>query len=251
MADVFTLPVRAVVAATPRTRILRLDLKGSPFVFRAGQAALIGLHGQPQRRPYSIASSPEDAARHKRLEFLLKVDDTGYAGPHLSATGTQFDRRGRIDLEGPFGSFTLPEPEPATRAENGGAGGYLFIAGGTGISPLRSMLRHLLARGERRPVSVIYSARTIDEFAYKPELQRLARRQLISLTLTVTGDVRDEAGYEWRGERGRISASRLEQALPDPDPLCFVCGPPALVEDVPPLLLQLGVKSARIRTEEW
>jgi NAD(P)H-flavin reductase len=249
VADVLTLPVRAVIAATPRTRILRLDLKDTPFVFRAGQAALIGLHGQPQRRPYSIASSPEDAARHKRLEFLLKVDDTGYGGPHLSSTGAHLGRHGRIDLEGPFGSFTLPEPD--TRADNGAAAGYLFIAGGTGISPLRSMMRQLISRGDHRPISVIYSARTIDEFAYKPELQRLARQGRISLTLTVTGDVREDAGDPWRGERGRISASRLAQALPAPDPLCFICGPPALVEDVPPLLLQLGVKSARIRTEEW
>ena len=63
--------------------------------------------------------------------------------------------------------------------------------------------------------------------------------------------MREDAGDSWRGERGRISASRLAQALPAPDPLCFICGPPALVEDVPPLLLQLGVKSAHIRTEEW
>ena len=212
-------------------------------MFHAGQAALIGLHGQPQRRPYSIASSPEDAVRYNRLEFLLKVDDAGYAGPHLP----HFDRGARVDLEGPFGSFTLPQPEPDTHAENGGAAGYLFIAGGTGISPLRSMMRHLIAHGERRPISVVYSARTIDEFAYRRELQRCDRLERLALTLTCTGDVSDT----WRGERGRISASRLAQALPVPDPLCFVCGPPALVEDVPPLLLQLGVKSARIRTEEW
>jgi ferredoxin-NADP reductase len=243
VADVLTLPIRTVVAATPRTRILRLDLKDTPFVFRAGQAALIGLHGQPQRRPYSIASSPEDAMRHHRLEFLLKVDDANYAGPHLPHLG----REARIDLEGPFGSFTLPGPEPETRAENGGAAGYLFIAGGTGISPLRSMMRHLIARGDHRPISVIYSARTMEDFAYEPELKRCARLGRMALTLTCTGDVSDT----WRGERGRISASRLAAALPVPDPLCFICGPPALVEDVPPLLLQLGVKSARIRTEEW
>lgn len=238
MADVLTLPVRAVIAATPRTRILRLDLKGAPFVFRAGQAALIGLHGQPQRRPYSIASSPEDAVRHTRLEFLLKVDDTGYAGPHLP----QLDPGARIDLEGPFGAFTLPEPNDS--------GGYLFVAGGTGISPLRAMIRHLITSGEHRPITVLYSARA-GEFAYKPELQYLARRKLIALTLTVTGDMREDMDDAWRGERGRISAARLAQALPAPDPLCFICGPPALVEDVPPLLLQLGVKSSRIRTEEW
>jgi glycine betaine catabolism B len=65
--------------------------------------------------------------------------------------------------------------------------------------------------------------------------------------LTVTGDVQDT----WRGERGRIGLPQLAQALPAGDPLCFVCGPPALVEDVPPLLRQLGVPKTRIRTEEW
>ena len=68
------------------------------------------------------------------------------------------------------------------------------------------MMRHLIASGERRPISVLYSARTIDEFAYKPELQRLARRQLIALTLTVTGDVREDAGD--RGEANAAASAR-------------------------------------------
>ena len=235
MADVLTLRVRTVIASTPRTRVLRLDLDDYPLVFHAGQAALIGLHGQPQRRPYSIASGPEDASRHRRLEFLLKMDAAGYIGPHLDP----LTRESRIDLEGPFGAFTLTDPSQAS--------GFLFVAGGTGIAPLRSMIRHLIATGDRRPISVIYSARTADEFAYRAELQRLARRRCLALMLTATGDVQEG----WRGERGRIGLPRLAQALPADDALCFVCGPPALVEDVPPLLRQLGVPSGRIRTEEW
>jgi ferredoxin-NADP reductase len=234
VADVLTLRIRAAIEATPRTRVLRLDLDGSPFVFQAGQGALIGLHGQPQRRPYSIASAPEEAARHGRLEFLLKVDAAGYAGTHLPS----LEVGARVDLEGPFGSFTLPEPNDAE--------GYLFVAGGTGISPLRAMLRHLVASGEKRPISIVYSARTPDEFAYRKELEHLARRHTLALTLTVTGGVED-----WSGPRGRIGIAQLQEALPGPDPICFVCGPPALVEDVPALLRQLGVQSTRIRTEEW
>ena len=235
MPDVLTLPVRSVVAATPLTRLIRLDLGNRPFVFQAGQAALIGTHGQTERRPYSIASSPEDAVRHHRLEFLVKVDPQGSIGPHLAA----LERGTRIDFEGPTGAFTLgPAPHAAA---------YLFVAGGTGISPLRAMLRHLIATTGEARVSVLYSARVPEELAFRAELERLARRDLIRLHLTITGD----ASASWEGTRGRISLETLAHALPSKEAVCFLCGPPSMVEDVPPLLRQLGVPSHHVRTEEW
>ena len=234
MSDVLTLPIRSVTASTPTTRLLRLDLGAAPFAFASGQAALIGAHGQTQRRPYSIASSPDDATRHKRIEFLLKVDGAGLAGFHLP----QLVRGARVDLEGPIGAFTLPDTT---------APAYLFVGGGTGIAPLRAMLRHLIAAAPRVPIAVLYSARTPLEFAYRGELERLARRKLIRLMLTATG----EADAGWAGERGRIGLRHLEAMLPAREALSFVCGPPALVEDVPPLLRQLGLGSGQIRIEEW
>ena len=233
MPDVLTLPVRSVVTTTPLTRLIRVDLGTRPFVFQAGQAALIGTHGQTERRPYSIASSPDDAVRHRRLEFLVKVDAMGTIGPHLAAV----QPGSRIDFEGPTGAFTLgTAPAPA----------YLFVAGGTGISPLRAMLRHLIATDGGVPLSVLYSARVPEEFAFRQELERLARRRLIQLQLTVTGQT-----DAWDGVRGRIAMATLERALPSKDAVCYLCGPPAMVEDVPPLLRLLGVPSSQVRTEEW
>jgi ferredoxin-NADP reductase len=239
VADVLTRPVRALVASTSTTRIVRLDLGDAPFTFRAGQAALIGAHGQPLRRPYSIASSPEDAVRHHRLEFLLKVDASGDPGPHLAHLQLGM----KVDLDGPSGSFTLPDTTDAA--------GFLFVAGGTGIAPLRSMVRHLIACGETRPISVLYSARQPDDFAYGPELTRLARRRKLQLLLTVTGEMSGWSGGPWIGERGRIGLAQLATMLPSRDAVAFICGPPSLVEDVPPLLLKLGASAARIRIEEW
>jgi ferredoxin-NADP reductase len=231
--DVLTLPVRSVIDTTPLTRLIRLDLGPHPFVFQAGQAALIGTHGQTERRPYSIASSPDDAVRHHRLEFLAKVDALGTIGPHLAAVAPG----ARIDLEGPSGAFTLgPALMPS----------YLFVAGGTGISPLRAMLRHLIAADTGATLSVLYSARAPEEFAFRDELERLARRHLIQVHLTVTGQAQT-----WEGIRGRISLEALERALPSKDAVCYLCGPPAMVEDVPPLLRRLGVPSGHVRTEEW
>ncbi len=223
-----------MVATTPLTRLIRLDLETRPFVFQAGQAALIGTHGQTERRPYSIASSPDDAVRHHRLEFLVKVDAMGTIGPHLAAVAPG----SRIDFEGPSGAFTLGAAPAAA---------YLFVAGGTGISPLRAMVRHLIAADNGAVLSVLYSARTPEEFAFRDELERLARRGLIQLHLAVTG----LAATGWDGIRGRISKEALERALPSEETVCYLCGPPAMVEDVPPLLRQLGVPSSLVRTEEW
>jgi propane monooxygenase reductase component len=240
LSDVLTLSIRSVTISTPSTRLLRLDLGSAPFVFRSGQAARIGAHGQTRRRPYSIASSPDDARRHRRIEFLLKVDPrSGHAGELGAGTHLPKLTRGvRVDLEGPFGSFTLPDaPAP----------GYVFIAGGTGIAPLRAMVRHLIASGVRAPIALLYSARRSEEFAYRGELERLAKRGLIRLMLTATGNIAED----WTGERGRIGRRHLQAIVPHAGALCFVCGPPTLVEDMPPLIRELGLASTQIRVEEW
>jgi len=235
VADVLTLPIRTIVRSTPLTRVIRLNLGDIPFAFHAGQAANIGLHGQSLRRPYSIASAPDDTSRYGRLEFLIKVDAQGLAGLHLDG----MTPGSRIDLEGPFGSFTMPPQSDASS--------FLFVAGGTGISPMRSIWRQLDAAGDRRPIAVLYSARTSDEFAYAAELKRMARRRGISLAMTVTGAVPSQ----WEGVSGRIGREQLARALPSTDPMCFLCGPQSLVDDVSQHLRQIGLPPARIRTEEW
>jgi ferredoxin-NADP reductase len=109
------------------------------------------------------------------------------------------------------------------------------------------MLRHLITAGTGARLSVLYSARVPEELAFREELERLARRDLIQLDLTITGEARGM----WEGTRGRISLEALERALPSKEAECYLCGPPAMVEDVPPLLRQLGVPSQHVRTEEW
>ena len=96
-------------------------------------------------------------------------------------------------------------------------------------------------------MSVVYSARTADEFAYGDELRALAKTRRIQLWQTVTR----EPAEAWTGRRGRIALHHLEEMVQDPETLCFVCGPHALVEDVPRLLQQAGVAAGRIRTEDW
>lgn len=228
-----TLPIRSIVSAGPRARIVRLDLQGQSFPYRAGQAVLIASHGAEKRKPYSIAGAPEDAATDGCLELLIGVNDSGQPGPHL-----QLVPGALVDVEGPVGRFTFPDDPTESR--------FLFVAGGTGIAPLRAMYRHSMARGHA-DVGVLYSARTPDDFAYAAELQELAGEGRIELRMTVTRDV-DQA---WTGQRGRIGSQLLGPLLHATETLCFVCGPRALVDDIPKMLGDLGVSRDRIRIEEW
>ena len=229
-----TLPIRDVVPATPRARIVRLALGGRRFPYLPGQAVLVGAHGQERRRPYSIAAAPRDAERDDSLELLMGTDTDGSAGADLA-----LEPGALVDVEGPVGRFTLPDDANEER--------FVFIAGGTGIAPLRAMLRHAL-EAPHREIGLLYSARTPDDFAYEEELRNLGRAGRIELRQTVTRDVAAEG---WTGTRGRIGRENLAQLVHDPATLCFICGPPALVDDVPRLLEELGVPRERIRREEW
>ena len=228
-----TLPIREVTAATPRARIVRIDLSGHAFEYAAGQAVLVATHGYGERRPYSLAGSPEDARREGCLELLVGVDAEGATGAHLNLEVSQL-----LDVEGPLGTFIFPA-DPHERR-------FVFIAGGIGIAPLRAMLRHALTL-PHRGVGLFYSVRTPEEFAYERELRGLAERGEIELRQTVTR----ASDADWIGARGRLRRDALKELVHDPPALYFVCGPPTLVADMPKLLEELGVPKARIRIEQW
>jgi NAD(P)H-flavin reductase len=228
-----TLPIREVLPATPRARIARLDLNGHAFDYAPGQAVSVAGHGQKERRPYSIAAAPEDARRDGWLELLVGVNAEGAPGPHLTLEPGQL-----VDVEGPLGSFTFP-PAPDERR-------FVFIAGGTGIAPLRAMMRRALSLPHRN-IGLFYSVRTPDEFAYEQELRRLAHAGEIELRQTVTRPT----DTDWTGPRGRLKREALEELVHDPATLCFICGPPTLVDEMPKILADLGIPPERIKIEEW
>jgi ferredoxin-NADP reductase len=229
-----TLTTREVIPATPRTRILIVDLGAHQFAYHAGQAVFAGLAGGPVMRPYSIACSPGQARRMQAIELLVQIDDHRAPDPHLerAVTGTT------LRIEGPFGSFGLPADDPHLD--------LLLIAGGTGISPLRSILWDTLERRADTRIAVVYSARTAAEIAYRDELIALAGARRIQLFLTIT---RDDGG--WTGQRGRIDAALVAAALRTTETQCVICGPAGLVSDCRQLLQAAGVAGNRMLVETY
>jgi len=233
---VITIPISRIEPATPRSRLVTLDLHGYAIDFQPGQAVLVAAHGEPERRPYSIACSPERSAETDTLELLVAGDAGGAPAIGIGAApaGTL------VDVEGPVGMFTLPRTVDAHW--------ILFVAGGTGIAPLRAMIDHLLRQRPAARMSLLYSARRSDEFAFIEEFRAHAAAGRLELHPTVT---RDES-TAWTGRRGRIGRDHFEAVLHEPTAtLCFVCGPDALVGESVATLQALGVPEGRIRTESW
>jgi NAD(P)H-flavin reductase len=217
--------VRSNRRATPTTRLLTIEPREPRFEFRAGQWANLGLSPEVAK-PYSIASAPH----RETIEFLIREDGSGL---ELSRA-----RRGTpVYLEGPHGTFTLA-------GDVWEAVDVLFVAGGTGIAPIRSMLHETLEHSSHPRCALIYSARDHREFAFLPELRRVTRTADVALSLVATR----HAPTRWKGLSGRLTTAILQSLVLRTDPIAFICGPEGFVRDVRDALVDLGV--ARIRTEE-
>jgi ferredoxin-NADP reductase len=223
-----TARVRSNARATPTTRLLTLDPLAQPFDFRAGQWARVGVDA-PSARPYSIASAPSEVPG-KGIQLLVREDGSG---TELAAV-----RRGAtVYLEGPHGRFGLPD-------EFFSWSNALFVAGGTGIAPIRAMLVEALGHPPHPACRLVYSARNTGEFAFLRELRRAASEGAITLALTATR----QAHRRWKGLSTRVNRTLLETVIETPDTHAFVCGPEGFVTDVREALENLGVRL--IRTEE-
>jgi ferredoxin-NADP reductase len=221
---------------TPRAALLRIDLEGEAFRYKAGQLVNLGLADDPVRKPYSIACSPEYAAATGRVELLVGLDARGRIGGHLAG----LEPGALVEVDGPAGEFVLP---PRISEHQ-----LVFIAGGIGVAPLRAMIGSALAMEQRPEIALVYSARTDDDFAFDVEFRRMARAGVLRLHQTVTR----AAGSAWNGRRGRIDGELLACVVGHAaSTSCFVCGPDGLVAAVPPMLRELGVPPARIHFERY
>jgi NAD(P)H-flavin reductase len=221
-----------VVRTTPRTRYLRLALD-QPLEFRAGQAVFASLAGTSARAAYSIASPP-DLGREGRLDLLVAADGAfGVSGVDPLDVGGH-----GVDIDGPIGQFGVPD-EAALAP-------LLLVAGGTGIAPIRSVILDRVARAVATPMTLVYSARTPDEFACGDELLALSERAPLEVQLTVT---RDDGTPVGRARTGRINDALLRAALPSPDAVCLVCGPSGFVQTSITTLHEMGIGEEKIVIE--
>jgi ferredoxin-NADP reductase len=228
--------VLEVVPENAKTKSVVLDAHDWPGHL-AGQHVDVRLtaeDGYQAQRSYSIASAPEDGYVVLTVERLEDGEVSTYLVDELRPSD-------ELELRGPIGGYFVWEEALG--------GPLLLVAGGSGIVPLRSMLRHRAAAESKVPVRLLYSSRTLADVIYHDELERLAADDEVDIRFTLTRD----SPEGWLGYRRRIDREILEDVAwsPDDRPLAYVCGPTALVEAVASTLVELGHDASRIKTERF
>jgi ferredoxin-NADP reductase len=228
--------VRELITETPRTRSIVLDLPDWPGHL-AGQHVDLRLtaeDGYQAERSYSIASAPEDP---ELVLTVARVDD-GEVSPYLVDELAPGDE---LELRGPIGGYFAWEDRMA--------GPVLLIGGGSGVVPLRSMLRHHAASHSAVQTRLLYSVRSPKDVIYREELRDLAGEEAIDVRLAFTRSW--PSG--WDGLHGRIDPGVLGDLSwgPSPQAVTYVCGPNGFVEFVAQSLVALGQPAAQIKTERF
>ncbi len=206
---------------------------------RAGQHYDIRLtaeDGYQAQRSYSIASEPE---REGEVDITVERISDGEVSTYMHNVLVPGDR---LEMRGPIGGYFVWE---STMTEP-----LLLIAGGSGVVPLMSMLRHRASAGGRNPVALLYSSRTLEDIIYYDELEKL--RAVDSGTQVFHTLTRSQPA-DWKGYARRIDPDMLREVA---GPLgssvqVFICGPTLLVESAANALVKIGVKSDQIRTERF
>lgn len=225
-------------AETPHARTLMLDVPGWPG-HRAGQHVDVRLtteDGYQTQRSYSVASPPEEAQVWLTVE---RIED-GEVSPYLAGELRAGDL---LELRGPVGGYFTWDA-----ARDGGP--LFLVAGGSGLVPLMSMLRHRAATRSRVPSRLLYSSRTVEEIFYRDELQRMAAGDA---DLEIIETLTREQPAGWTGHTGRIDRDLLASVAwgPQERPLVYICGATSLVEAMASLLQAQGHAPERLKTERF
>lgn len=227
--------VRAVTRLCHNVWEVRVRPQNPPlFAYQPGQFAFLGLHraeGPNEQHPFTISSSPTS---RDELIFTIKA-----SGDFTSTIGRTRPNDGAT-VDGPYGRFSyLSWPD---------ADSLILIAGGVGITPILSGLRHIRDTGGDKPITLIWANRTRRDIFLRAELDEI--RQAVS-GLVVHHLLSDEPDYD--GPRGYLNRALLARLLPDVPPHAHVmlCGPPPMMDAVSKALRQLGMRPGRIHTERF
>ena len=201
------------------------------FSYKPGQFAFVTVEvaGQKIRKPLTLSSSPTEL---DHIEFTKKL--TG----HPFSDGLEALKIGdAVRLDAPYGNFAL----------DGRFSRVAMLAGGIGITPMRSMCKYCTDRNRDAVVALLYANNAEMDVVFRWELEEMVKQNRnLKVVFTLS-----EAGPDWKGHTGRIDVDMIREEVPDfLTAIFYVCGPPAMVDVMRTVLRDLGTSMDSIKTED-
>lgn len=213
--------------------------KPEGFSWKAGQTIDLTLVNPPETdaegntRAFSITAAPSDT----EIMITTRMRDTAFKRTLKGAeTGL------KVEIAGPFGSFTLHEKQnrPA-----------IMLVGGIGITPFRSMVLDATGRNLPHKIYLFYSNRRPEDAAFLDELSALGKRNPNFVFIPTMTDM-EKSVMSWEGERGYITREMIERHVPDKtDAVYYSAGPQVMVAAMRKIVESMGVSADDFRTEEF
>lgn len=198
------------------------------FIFKAGHHARLNLNipnpdEKGTSRQLSIVSSPED----NKITYATRIRDSSFK-KYLAEMpiGTA------AEIKNPYGDFILPESMDKP---------LVFLAGGIGITPFMSMLRHATNKNLPYQITLLFSNRKETDAPYLAEIKSI-KNPNVKVIATMTADA------SWQGNKGYIDEEMIKKYVPE-NAIFYISGPPVFVSAMQQLAQKLGAKD--IKTDEF
>lgn len=229
-AGTFDATITGLDRLSPTTVALTLETpQRDDLAFLPGQYVNIAVPGTDETRSYSFSNGPDD----KSLTFLMKLAPGGVMSDYLTDRAAVGDP---LTFTGPHGSFFLRETDRPV----------LLLAGGTGLAPILSIVRTMVATGSQRPVHLVYGASTDDDVVELDTITALAA-ELPQLTWDyVVSDPASSAP-----NKGYVMSLIRDEHLYGGDVAVYLCGPPPMVEAVRTHFTERGIEPTGIYYEKF
>lgn len=231
----FTSKILNIIEEAPEVKTFRLACP-QDFSFLPGQFIMLSFPEEKLAKAYSIASSP---LKKGTIELTIRIEHypESELPKHLTPRLNHVEPGQELTIKGPYGKFTLDESKA----------NFCFLAAGTGIAPLMSMIRYCLDKQLNKNITLINSDKTPEHIIYKKELAAIKNK--IKLVQTITRP--EESNGNWKGLTGRINKEFLQQHLSSKHELFYICGPGAMVKQTRQHLQELAIPNEQVHIELW
>lgn len=238
--------VTKVTKETPDTHTLRISMPNlkddqKPFTFKPGQFVMVRpqINGKTIPRAYSVSSSPTRAESENYYDLTVRQTET----PTVSKWLNDRQLKDEILFRGPYGQFYWEENHPESSE-------LLLIGGGSGVTPLKSMMEYIADKKLGNKAFLLYSSKTEKDIILRKPLEDLAsQNKNIKCEFSLT---REPDNKNFR--HGRIDLQYIKNTLKEFDmdkTGCYLCGTPTFVQTMVDYLKEAGIKEDKIWHERW